>query len=138
MTQSAASVDVISCPLDDCEWNHAEPVVDVPANALANIFGPGVMTSVAQVQCAQRIEDALQKHFGGHRADEYLRTITSLRRTLIEAFELLDTAIDEEHCQLDHNGNCQAHSWFPFDQGRTECYQARIKRFVDEGQAATG
>ncbi|MFJ5984231.1 hypothetical protein [Lentzea sp. NPDC092896] len=122
------TVEVISCPLDNCAWQHAEPVVDVPANALANIFGSGVMTGVAQVQRAQRVEDALQQHFASHKVEQYLRTITRLRADLKGAIALLDDATVNEPCSLDHHGYCQEH----MDFSEAECYQARIKRFVAE------
>jgi hypothetical protein len=131
MTQPSAP-EVIACPLDDCEWQHTEPVVDVPANTLANVFGFGVMTCAAHVLRTQRVETALSRHFADHKVEEYLRTITRQHDELELAVRLLDIAIDTDDCELDHNQNCQAHMYFPFDQGKTECYQARIKRFVAE------
>lgn len=80
----SATVEVIACPLDNCEWQHAEPTVDVPGNALAGVFGFGVMANVAHVQRAQRVETALSKHFANHKTAHYLRTITRLRELLRE------------------------------------------------------
>lgn len=59
--------------------------------------------------------------------DENARLTTTLRTAL----DLLDLAISDEPCDLDHNQNCQAHMWFTWTEGRDECYNARARRFLD-------
>lgn len=82
---------------------------------------------------AADMERILREHLETHDILDWLRTIRQLdaRSTaLTEALELLDQSIDTDPCALDHNSNCQAHLWFPFDNGASECRQARTKRFV--------
>lgn len=70
----------VSCPL--CDWLYVEPDVPVPPGTLANVFGPGVMTAVANGQRLQRIEEALRKHTDTHTALEYLEALTLIGRAV--------------------------------------------------------
>lgn len=78
--------------------------------------------------------NGLTPHEARQRAEQESERLRGLLR---EAVELLDNSIDTDDCELDHNQNCQAHLHFPFDQGKTECYMARIKRFVTEHSDAS-
>jgi hypothetical protein len=73
---------VLTCPLDGCDWGHYERKVTVPSGALAEVFGCGVIAANAEHQHRQRVEDALQRHFASHKTEDYLRTITRLKREL--------------------------------------------------------
>lgn len=53
--------------------------------------------------------------------------VDRLRVKLSEALNLLDVVHDDNPCSLDHNGNCHAHAWFPFDRSE-ECPESRIAR----------
>lgn len=79
--------DVFACPVDGCTWAHTEPPLDVPEMALAGVFGPGVMASVARTQRHERIERALHQHLEGHPRVDFVRTITRLEKALREADE---------------------------------------------------
>lgn len=75
--------------------------------------------------------DGLTPHEARQQADEEAER---LRGLLAESVELLDSTIDQEPCRIDHNQNCQEHSWF--DWGKSECNNARIRRFVAEHSRA--
>ena len=49
--------EVRECPI--CDWKHEAEPPKVPPEALASVFGPGVMSMVAMQQHAQDIERAL-------------------------------------------------------------------------------
>lgn len=78
MTGTQGSTVVLKCPLDGCGWEHTEPAVDVPREALAGQFGLGAMAAVAEHQRAGRIEAELSRHFDRHKTEDFLRTITRL------------------------------------------------------------
>lgn len=73
---------VLTCPLDGCHWGHYERKIDMPSGALAEVFGFGVIAASAEHQHRQRVEDALRQHFDTHKTEDYLRTITRLKREL--------------------------------------------------------
>lgn len=68
---------VMACPL--CDWKHEIEPPQVPTEALASVFGPGVMTAVAMSQHAQDVERALEQHFRTHATVDWLRANTALR-----------------------------------------------------------
>jgi hypothetical protein len=65
------------CPL--CEWYHEEPIASVSSDALASVFGPGIMAQVAINRCAERIEEALDKHLRTHTLVEWVKKVSSLQ-----------------------------------------------------------
>lgn len=75
---------VLTCPVDGCRWAHYEPKIQVPPRALAEVFGFGVMTAVAQQKHRWRVEDTARAHFDGHTAEDFLRTISRLQQQLEE------------------------------------------------------
>lgn len=103
-------VTVLRCPLDGCHWAHAEPVVNVPPEVLAGVFGAGVMTAAALHQHMRRVEDALRGHFEGHKIEDFLRTITRLQQQLAVAEQQVTDgsapppAVPAMHIQW--NGGC--------------------------------
>lgn len=63
--------------------------------------------------------------------------IRRLTGTITDLMDAMNVATDPNPCWSDNNGNCPAHSYFPFDQGKSECYMARMKRLVEEhGESA--
>lgn len=75
---------VVYCAIDNCDWAHLEPHLNVDPGALANVFGPGIFAAVAHAQQAQRIEDALDAHYRTHTVVDFLRTMASLRHELAD------------------------------------------------------
>jgi hypothetical protein len=75
--------EAILCPVDECDFVHYAPDLTVPSTALASVFGSGVMAAAAVTQRAHEIERVLGKHFAGHKAEEYLRTIQRLNTRAI-------------------------------------------------------
>lgn len=65
-----------------CDWYHEEPIATVSADALAGVFGPGVMAQVAINRRAGRIEEALEKHLKTHSLIEWVRKVTALQSEL--------------------------------------------------------
>lgn len=94
MTGSVPNTTVLKCPLDGCTWEHVEPANEVSPEALAGMFGFGVMTAVAAQQRACRVEDALRSHFEGHKAEDFLRTITRQQQVIGELHRAI-TAMSE-------------------------------------------
>ncbi len=72
----------IHCPIDDCTWTYDITLRNVPAEALAGAFGPGVMAAVAAHQDQQRTEREVELHMDRHKPIEFLRTITRLNGLL--------------------------------------------------------
>jgi len=66
-----------------CDWSHTEPGLDVPPEALAQVFGAGVMTAVADTQRCERIERALQTHVDGHSRLEFITALSAIARTVV-------------------------------------------------------
>lgn len=63
-------------------------------------------------------------------------TVLSQRRAIKRLRDLLDSHVDSDPCDLDHNGNCQAHGWFAY--GESECNQARTKRYLSSKETSHG
>lgn len=68
------------CPI--CDWTHVEPAVHVPADALAGVFGRGVMSTVADIQRMERIERAIAQHIGEHSAVDFVQALTTMARAV--------------------------------------------------------
>lgn len=66
------------CPL--CDWKHDEPFLDISPDALASVFGTGMMQVVGANQQAQRVEEALRKHFATHTTEQWLTKVTRLQK----------------------------------------------------------
>lgn len=49
--------------------------------------------------------------------------------TVEELLQLLDLIAEDGRCQLDHNGNCQEHSWFDWGEG-PGCADRRAHRIL--------
>ena len=69
--------EVRECPI--CDWKHEAEPPKVPPEALASVFGPGVMSMVAMQQHAQDIERALDAHFRTHSTLDWVRATVRLR-----------------------------------------------------------
>ena len=69
----------IRCPL--CEWTYTVPPLPagVEENALAGVFGPGVMLLSAINRRAADTEVRLSEHFNTHPLPEWLRKVTELQ-----------------------------------------------------------
>jgi hypothetical protein len=65
------------CPL--CDWYHEEPIATVSADALASVFGPGIMAQIAINRRAERIEELLHKHLKTHSLVEWVQKVSSLQ-----------------------------------------------------------
>jgi hypothetical protein len=65
----------IRCPLPSCIWEIEFEPAEVPDSALAAVFGPGVMTSIARTQDIQRLEDQLREHFEKHSLPEFVQAL---------------------------------------------------------------
>lgn len=85
--------EVRECPI--CDWKHEAERPQVPAGALASVFGPGVMSAVAMQQHAQDIERALDAHFRTHSTVDWVRATARLRATIREQGAMLDALTTE-------------------------------------------
>lgn len=79
------AIEAVVCPVDECGWQYLRVPPPVGDETLASVFGPGVMKAVALADELQRTEQATREHMSAHSPDQYLRTITRLRRELGEA-----------------------------------------------------
>ena len=69
----------ILCPVDGCDWVVDATLPEVGDEALARVFGPGTMASVAALQHNHKIEGELKRHLQGHTTLEWAHTATRLR-----------------------------------------------------------
>ena len=100
MTTQIPGATIVQCPLDGCGWQHTEPDTKVSPDALAGVFGPGVMAAVALHQRAGRVESELRRHFEGHKIEDFLRTITRLNQVngeLHRAIAAMSEVCDGHH-----------------------------------------
>ena len=69
----------IRCPL--CEWTYAVPPLPagVEENALAGVFGPGVLLRCVINQYVADTERQLSEHFDTHPLVDWLRKVTALQ-----------------------------------------------------------
>lgn len=80
----APNTTVLRCPVKGCDFTHVEDTTPVAPEALAGVFGFGVMTAVALHQRAWRLEGVLERHFDTHTPLDWLRTVNELRQQLEE------------------------------------------------------
>lgn len=65
------------CPI--CDWSHTEPMNDIPADALAGVFGMGVMANIAIKRRNERIEEALSGHLKSHPVLDWVKKVVELQ-----------------------------------------------------------
>lgn len=70
-------IEVRQCPI--CDWKHEAEPPKVPNEALASVFGAGVMAAVAMQQHAHDVERALDAHFRTHSTVEWVKASAALR-----------------------------------------------------------
>lgn len=73
-------MEIYHCPL--CDWTHTEPHRFVDPNALAGVFGYGVMTMVAENEKRERTEQALKQHLGSHTTVQWVTKVNALQREI--------------------------------------------------------
>lgn len=78
------TLERIVCPVDGCGWLHTRIPPMVEPDALASVFGVGVMSAVAKARELQETEQLVRQHMAGHTDEEYLRTITRLQGRVAE------------------------------------------------------
>ncbi len=83
--------EVRECPI--CDWKHEAERPQVPAGALASVFGPGVMSAVAMQQHAWDIERALDAHFRTHSTVDWVKATVALRARVAELERAADNVI---------------------------------------------
>lgn len=66
--------ELIKCPL--CPWEHDATPPDVSSNALASVFGYGVMSAIAFNEHLQKTEKAVKDHLGSHSLVEWVRKVS--------------------------------------------------------------
>lgn len=71
----------LECPL--CDWHLDASPPQVPPSALASVFSPGVMASVALANHMQDVEGKLGAHLKTHGPEEWLPEIMRLRGVLV-------------------------------------------------------
>jgi hypothetical protein len=73
------------CPLTTCGWYFdMPPAPEVHPMALAEIFGPGVMTLQDPQQRQHRIERELGDHFNNHTNIQFLTEISRLQSLVLD------------------------------------------------------
>jgi len=80
------------------------------------IEGVVLLNQSMRIQNYKEVKEMMIKRFS--------RDITPL---LEEALKILSDLWDDDPCEFDHHGNCQAHDWF----GVNKCPQARILELMD-------
>ena len=79
------AVGVFKCVVDDCPWELEDRHPEVSMDALATVFGRGVMSSIARDQHHRQIEEATDAHLKTHSVLEWARTVSRLRSELAAA-----------------------------------------------------
>jgi hypothetical protein len=69
------SDQVFTCPL--CSWKLVVTPTTVSDDALASVFGPGIMAAHARNESARKVEESLQAHFETHKMPEWVTAIVS-------------------------------------------------------------
>jgi hypothetical protein len=71
--------NAVSCPL--CDWTYTPTPFDprLGEGTLANVFGQGVLLSIAMNNRAAEVEVALRKHLSTHALEEWIRKVVELR-----------------------------------------------------------
>jgi hypothetical protein len=73
------------CPVEDCQHEFDLTVPSIPANALAEVFGFGVMAAVHQNRKVAEREQELGDHFRTHTTAELVRSIVKANQRLAAA-----------------------------------------------------
>lgn len=68
------------CPVEDCQHEFDLTVPSIPANALAEVFGFGVMAAVHQSRAVAGKEQELGDHFRTHTTAELVRSIVKANK----------------------------------------------------------
>lgn len=68
-------IAVLKCPL--CTFEHVEILAPISNDALAGVFGTGVMRAAAVAQHHEKIELALRTHLSTHSLAEWVAAVTS-------------------------------------------------------------
>lgn len=71
---------VIRCPL--CDWQTDGTPPEVSYQALADVFGYGVMQQVAFNEHLQKVERRLREHLDSHSLVEWVRKVSELEAEL--------------------------------------------------------
>ncbi|MGH2509068.1 MAG: hypothetical protein ACRDHZ_16945 [Ktedonobacteraceae bacterium] len=80
LTIDTGQIERYNCPL--CDWHHDEKRMPIHPNALASVFGAGMMQTVGVQQKTWRVEQALKDHFATHTTVQWLDKVTSLQHEL--------------------------------------------------------
>jgi hypothetical protein len=67
----------IDCPL--CDWHMTEEGQDVSPDALASVFGIGVMAAIARNDRLEKTERTLREHLSTHSLAEWVRKVADLQ-----------------------------------------------------------
>jgi hypothetical protein len=73
------------CPVEDCQHEFDLTVPSIPANALAEVFGFGVMAAVHQNRAIAGKEQELGDHFRTHTTAELVRSIVKAKKRAVSA-----------------------------------------------------
>ena len=64
------------CPIDDCGWNHEQPMIAIPEGATEED-----LRDLGKIYNAQ-IEDVLLDHYGNHPVQDWVKTVSRLMAQL--------------------------------------------------------